>query len=537
MASHPSTAGLENATAYINGRVFTVDENQTWAEAFIVSAEGVFALVGSTDTVMAAARQHGMVVHDLHGRFVMPGIHDAHVHLLTAGLSHFSNIHLGLDEIMPMSEATDKLKSSSCGCEYAHAFGRWLSADVFRIKDFDRAHLDEEYPDTPVIIRAGAGHSLHLNTAALRESGYDLANESYPNGAYVGRRPDGSLNGEVAELATTKALLACPKPPVAHVRRALKYAVHRLHQAGVTSCQEAATNTLMLSTLRDMDRDGQLQLDAYTHIVYAPEFIAEESQPELIQLLDRAESFKTQHVDTRFVKIILDGVPLDPYFTQAGLDKDGNVEQEKLFLYDLQEAVLRYDQRGMTCKIHCTGEGATRLALDAIEAARARNPNGPRHEIAHCSGVHPDEYPRFRPLNTTAEMSPSVFFCQTFSPEEDVLQDWNFPQMLRHGAHISIGSDWGVPESPDLLPGVEGILDAVGSGDRAKGAAMVLRMLTLAGAEAVGRDKETGSIQAGKRANFIELDRDLSLGEPGAFTDAKVRRTWFEGELVYTASV
>lgn len=124
MASHPSTAGLENATAYINGRVFTVDENQTWAEAFIVSAEGVFALVGLTDTIVAAARQHGMVVHDLHGRFVMPGIHDAHVHLLTAGLSHFSNIHLGLDEIMPMSEATEKLKSSSCGCEYAHAFGR-----------------------------------------------------------------------------------------------------------------------------------------------------------------------------------------------------------------------------------------------------------------------------------------------------------------------------------------------------------------------------------------------------------------------------
>ncbi|EFY86047.1 hypothetical protein J3459_016418 [Metarhizium acridum] len=536
MASHQSTAGLENATAYINGRVFTVDESQPWAEAFIVSAAGVFALVGSTEAVLAAARESNIVVHDLQSRFVMPGIHDAHVHLLAAGLSHFSNIHLGLDEIIPMSEATAKLRSSACGCEYAHAFGRWLSADVFRIKDFDRSVLDEEYPDTPVIIRAGAGHSLHLNTAALRESGYDLVNESYPNGAYVGRRPDGTLNGEVAELATTKALLACPKPSVAHAKRALKYAVRRLHQAGVTSCQEAATNTLMLTTLRDMDKDNQLPLDTYTHIVYAPEFIAEESQPELIQLLDRAGSLKTRHVDTRFVKIILDGVPLDPYFTQAGLDKDGNVEREKLFLHDLEDAVIRYDQRGMTCKIHCTGEGATRLALDAIEAARLRNPNGPRHEIAHCSGVHPDEYPRFRRLNTTAEMSPSVFFCQSFSPEEDVLQDWNFPLMLRHNAHISIGSDWGVPESPDLLPGVEGIVEAVGSGDRGKGAKMVLRMMTLSGAEAVGREKETGSIQTGKRANFIELDRDLSLGEQGAFKDAKVRRTWFEGELVYTAS-
>ncbi|KAK9439761.1 putative exoenzymes regulatory protein aepA precursor [Metarhizium brunneum] len=97
MASRPSTAGLENATAYINGRVFIVNEQQPWAEAFIVSAEGVFALVGSTETVLAAVRENHIVVHDLGSRFVMPGIHDAHVHLLTAGLSHFSNIHLGLE--------------------------------------------------------------------------------------------------------------------------------------------------------------------------------------------------------------------------------------------------------------------------------------------------------------------------------------------------------------------------------------------------------------------------------------------------------
>lgn len=83
---------------------------------------------------------------------------------------------------------------------------------------------------------------------------------------------------------------------------------------------------------------------------------------------------------------------------------------------------------------------------------------------------------------------------------------------------------------------MEGIVAAVGNNDRAKGAKMLLRMLTLAGAEAVAREKETGSIQVGKRANFIQVDRDLAGGLEGAFRDAKVQRTWFEGEIVFEAS-
>lgn len=238
------------------------------------------------------------------------------------------------------------------------------------------------------MIRAGAGHSLLLNTAALQESGYDISNEPSAKGSYFARRPDGSLTGEVAEMGMTKALLSCPKPSLSHVKRTIKHGINLLHRSGVTSCQEASANTPMLHAFRQLDADNQLKIDMYPHIVYAPEYVAEEPASQLRELLDSAESFRAKHVDPRFVKIILDGVPLAPYYTHAGLNEKGEVDEDKICVEDVAEAIARYDARGMTCKIHCTGQGATRKALDAIEAARKKNPNGPRHEIAHCSGVN-----------------------------------------------------------------------------------------------------------------------------------------------------
>lgn len=300
----------------------------------------------------------------------------------------------------------------------------WLNADTFLIDKYDRSCLDVAYPDTPVMIRGGAAHSLFLNTAALKESGYDISNEPDAKGSFLARRQDGSLTGEVAEMGMTKAVLASPKPSLSAVKRALEHAIGQLHKAGVTSCQEASANTVMLHALRELDANSQLKVDMYTHIVYAPEHLGEEPASQLRALLDSAEKFRTQHVNTRFVKIMLDGVPLAPYYSHAGLNENGEVEEKKICVDDVVEAVARYDERGMTCKIHCTGHGATRRALDAIEGARRNNPNGPRHEIAHCSGVSDGKSNLSSPLriHSTAVL-PAVLYtiqllinCRRLSP-------------------------------------------------------------------------------------------------------------------------
>lgn len=119
----PHPEALEGATAYINGRIYTVNDAQPWAEAFIVSEAGFFAAVSTTEAILSQARQNKIVVYDLKDQFIMPGIHDAHVHLLMAGLMQLSIVNLrNGEDLVTSSEAVKRLKSSSCNCNYAHAF-------------------------------------------------------------------------------------------------------------------------------------------------------------------------------------------------------------------------------------------------------------------------------------------------------------------------------------------------------------------------------------------------------------------------------
>jgi predicted amidohydrolase YtcJ len=127
-------------------------------------------------------------------------------------------------------------------------------------------------------------------------------------------------------------------------------------------------------------------------------------------------------------------------------------------------------------------------------------------------------------------MSPAMFFCHPATAASEGLMDWNFNNMLSAGAHVTIGSDWGVPPDPSLLPPLAGIVETVGNGSKEAGGEILCRLLTLSGAEAVEKESETGSIEVGKKANFIAVDRDLSRGE---FDGATVIKTWFEGRLVW----
>lgn len=418
------TTAIEQSVAYYNGKVYTLNDSGQVAEAFIVTPQGTFTTVGTSDEVLQFAKDRGIITYNLHGRFVMPGIHDAHVHLLSAGVSYLSGVNLAGDTTV--ENIGTRLQEGQCACAYQHAFQDWIIGNTFAIPDFDRASLDKDFPDTPIMIQGGAGHSAFLNTAGLRKAGYDVDNEPNFKGAKFGRRPNGSLTGELGELAMNKAMLAKGNPNMAHAKRAITEAIQRLHRVGVTSCQEAATNTVILHALRELDRDNALKLDIAAHSVYAPEFLANERQSSLKLLIDEAPKLATKHVRTSFVKILLDGVPLPPLFSCAGIDGDGNIEQDEILVEDVVEAVKEFDQRGMTVKLHATGRGSTRLAFEAIEAARKANTTNSRtrHEIAHCNGIHPGKFfpasfTRYMDLMRYFRRSPTLrkswCYCRAFS--------------------------------------------------------------------------------------------------------------------------
>lgn len=156
-----------------------------------------------------------------------------------------------------------------------------------------------------------------------------------------------------------------------------------------------------------------------------------------------------------------------------------------------------------------------------------------------------DDFERFAAQNVTAELSPAIFFDHPVTAASNGAMNWDFTTFLKLQAHpITVGSDWGSRGDPCLLPTVHHVARRIGewavnqdSGEvkEKAGARKVLEILTKNGAEAVGLDAVSGSIEVGKRANFIMLDRDVVGDEQNVadFANVQVLKTWFEGELVW----
>lgn len=390
-----SSKSSDNAVAFVNGRVYTVNDAQPWAEAFIVNPEGLFEAVGSNAEIKAIALKKNLVQYQLKDKFVMPGIHDAHTHLLCGSMQRLGEAHIGFNSTS--ANMAQDLEHASCACAYSNVMGDWIIGNYYSAENFpngipDRKYLDEKYPDVPVMVREVSCHRVLLNTAALARVGITKDSKD-PHGGFFLRRPDGELTGEVVEAAATPVFLALPRTPLGYVKTALEFAASECHRYGITSVQEASANTVYLHAVKELDSENRLPLDISAHIVCAPEGPALEPRDRLAALLNVAEAFESVHVHTKFVKLFMDGAPLPPIHTQCDLDENGKPDEGRLSLSfdELLQYLVKYDAKGMTCKVHVAGEGSVRRTLEVMEELRKRNPNGPRHELAHCNAVHPGQ--------------------------------------------------------------------------------------------------------------------------------------------------
>ncbi|GCD88616.1 amidohydrolase [Nocardioides sp. LS1] len=527
-------------TVYLNGRFYTADSQRSWCDAVLVR-DGAFAALGSAEDVRDAA-EIGHEVVDLDGRMAMPGIHDGHTHLLFAGLRHTVEA-----QISPMADGAqvvrDLMASARFGC--AGHQGQevddqgWLVAGVLDPTPFpemrpDRAFLDEAFPDRPVMIYDWSMHHLLVNARALELSGIDEESVGPPGGQLV-RRDDGrSLSGELVEHATWPVQRALPQYAPEVYRRALTWAVQTCNRYGITSVQEASATAPELRGLAELDGDDELTLHVAAHLVWRDEGIGTASMAELETIIAERDHFRTDHVDTAFVKFFMDGVPLPPHFTACEL-VDNEPENGKILIPrdELGDALRRFDAAGLKVKIHCAAAGAVRVALDEFEKMRLANgPSGPRHEVAHTTWVSDVDLPRFAALNIGADMSPAVWSDPQF--EKILATGYRFATMQDHAVQMTVGTDWAVTATPNLFPALEGMLLR---GQESLALSDALQLLTIKGAEAVRRADRRGSVEVGKSADFIVLDRNLfevPLDQIGATT---VLRTVFEGRTVYERPV
>ncbi|ETI21501.1 hypothetical protein G647_07848 [Cladophialophora carrionii CBS 160.54] len=354
-------------TVYVNGNVYTVDPTAPWVEAFAVNEDGTF--VGK--------RGRGPVV-DLKGQFVMPGMHDAHCHLLVASQEKLFEAKLGLDS--GPEQTVKKLRDYSSSCQHLETVGNWLIGNFYHWRNFkdkkpDRKFLDDAFGDQPVVIREYTTHNIFANTAALKAAGYEENPEDPWDGYYV-RREDGTITGELVEGAAKRMWASIPKgTPESHVE-ALEYGVKMANRFGFTAVQEASANAVYLEAAKKLDEAGKMTINLDAHVVFWGAAFSQEVPETLIHSINGAYRYQTKHFNPNFVKFWLDGVPWEPHLTHCPLADDGKPDYHKILVPPkiFADAIERFDKEDGRARFTCAARAPPGSRLTVSRRCGAADP-------------------------------------------------------------------------------------------------------------------------------------------------------------------
>jgi predicted amidohydrolase YtcJ len=541
-----------------NGIVFTANAAGTRAQAIALSG-GAFVAVGSDLEVRSLAGP-GTEMVDLHGRMVLPGIIDVHNHHLRGGQADLYELKLlptmTFDEII---EAVRTRCNNTPQGEWIFG-GIWGSHLVEKIGQLPaRIALDAVSPHHPLMLRDDSQHNRWVNSRALDQIGINANTPDPKDGEIARDAGSGEATGLLLERASGLAEQAVERslPDLAQRYMAsCRRAVEILNSFGVTAFQDANTTLGFLEALAALDRANALNGWCVASLPVQRTL----SGVDLVgdELIARREAYRSRHVRPDFIKLFMDGVPttrtaamLAPYRATRihGCCFCGDA---LVSLPSLARWIAKAEKHGMRVKVHCTGDAAVRDTLDAVEVVRSFNGPGPIHHIAHPGFVAPSDIPRFRELNVAADLSPIIWYP---GPIQDAIRatipihraDRYWPNRDLHeaGTLMAAGSDWPVVPNPDPWLGIEGMITRRNPRGGYQGALWpeqaldletVLRIYTINGATAMGLAELTGSIEAGKSADFIVVDRDLFVVAPEELSRTKVLSTWFEGRKVHERS-
>jgi predicted amidohydrolase YtcJ len=510
-------------------------------DAVAVRGERIAAIGASAD--LRGLIGPSTEVMELHGETVLPGFQDAHIHPIEGGLlADRCDLHA-------LADAGAYLEAIRTYAE-AHPEREWIAGSGWSLPAFPggephRALLDSAVGGRPAILESDDGHVAWVSTRALELAGIDESTPDPPDGRIV-RGADGVATGTLHDGAAK--LVSRLLPPTRHedLVRGLLAAQAELHALGITAWQDAHVEAAELAAYREAAGDGRL-----TARVEAALWWDRSRGLDQVEWLEEARASASVPGTLRAgsVKLMLDGI-LESRTAFMTAPYAGREERGSPFIEPdlLERAVIELDRRGFSCHFHAVGDGAVRLALDSVEAARTSNGRtAGRHHIAHIEVIHPDDIGRFAALDVTANMQP------LWAADDDQMRDlripvlgddrraWQYPfgSLARAGARLAAGSDWTV-SSADPLREIEVAVRRVAPETRDAAPFLPEERLSLdqslaaftIGSAFVNHLDDTGSIEIGKLADLAILDRDLRSAEVGPIGDVRVRSTFVGGHRV-----
>jgi predicted amidohydrolase YtcJ len=527
-------------TLYRNGRIYTNDASDPWAEAMLVRGEEILA-VGSDNEVSGLAGK-GTKVIDLEKHFVMPGFNDAHVHLGGAGKDWLAVRLFG-------AATVPELQKHLAAAVREHKEGEWITGSgwdhtLWPEKRFpNRRQLDEVSPRNPVILTHVSGHVAIANSLALEMAGISKETPD-PSGGEIEKDGKGEPTGMLKEGAAM-ALVASKIPARAmeERRRGIELALADVAKNGVTSVQDNSSWEDFL-TYRALKNDGKLTVRITEWLPFAAPL-------EKLEQMRRDGGTTDPWLRTGALKMVTDGAlgsrtaaMLAPYSDDAKTSGIMTMEPEKLTALAIER-----DKAGFQLNFHAIGDSANRVCLDAFEAAaKANGPRDRRDRIEHAQVVAPADFSRFARLQVIASMQPSHETTDMRWAEQRVGPGrakgaYAWATMQKYGVRLAFGTDYDVePMSPfrGLYACVTRELPDGGpqggwEPQEKISLADCIRAYTSGSAYGEFMEGKKGELKEGEFADFIVLSNDLTKVTPREYVATKVLRTVVGGATVYLA--
>lgn len=533
----PATA--QDMLVLTNARIYTVDQNRSWQEAMAIDAEGVISAVGSNADILERFGDADKV--DLGGRMVLPGFQDVHLHAVEAGISaEFCD--------MPQFGGEEDYAAALKACRLARQEPGWIMGAGVNMSGLlesvadPLALIDAAIPDKPAIIIDDIGHGAWANSPALKAAGLDRVTRD-PGGGMLVRLADGSLSGVVLE-SLGQTLIDVAQPPtesgIARAVDSLAAAMEILAENGITSISDAGgywprghQEVWGIAEQRDL-----LSARASNALYVYPDRPVDD---QIAELKRRIDDDPEKLVRFNQVKIYVDGIltqatgalfqPYEEIQTLDDLDRRG-------FEYFPRETLFRYARElsaaGYQLHFHATGDRGASMALDAI--AQSDPASGP-HRITHLYMIAERDRPRFADLGVVADfqIAPSSVDPEYLDHVADFIGEranalLPLRSMIDAGALVTLSSDWDADEISPLIKLQTVLTRPV---EAAPDLATAIELMTINPARLLKHADRTGSIEPGKFADIVVLDRDIFTIAREEIASAKVVATLLQGDPVY----
>ena len=527
------------------GAVYTMDAVRSWAESVAIRKDTI--VYAGPDAGIAPYLGPRTRVVNLGGRMVLPAFQDAHIHPILGGISQHQ---------CALYDQKTKEEYVAAVAAYAkkHPEAPWIRGDGWSLAAFsptgvpDRKFLDAVVSDRPVYLESSDGHSAWVNSKALAIAKITKDTPD-PAGGRIDRDPKtGEPLGGLQDSAM--GLVSSHAPPYTDAERleGLRDAVKMLNGLGITSFQDASVDEDSLRAYRALDEMGELTM----RVVASLWWERDKGDEQIAGFIEARKKYTRGRVRATTVKIMQDGVMevqtaalLKPYLGHPGVVGLTMVEPEAL-----KRAVTHLDKERFQVHFHAIGDAAIRECLDAVEAARRANgARDARHHIAHIELFDPADIPRFRELGVVANFQPLWAFADDYMTKltlpalEPERARWIYPihSLLASGAVLAFGSDWAV-SSPNPLEELEVAVTRMGPHGETSEPFLpeeridlgdALAAFTIGAAYVNFQDDRTGSIETGKLADLIVLDRNLFAIKPEEISEARVLLTLFGGKPVH----